>query len=79
MKASVLLVVAAIVLTPIAVISFGLLLKLGIESSLVRYGTGATIVMGLSLTPLLIVLGFLFDRRQDRKPDNREDRPPSWR
>lgn len=78
MKASVWLVLAAIVLTPIAMISFGLLLKLGIEVSLERYGGVATSLMVLSLTPLLVVLGFLFDKRQDRKPDTREDFPPSW-
>lgn len=67
MKASVWLVIAAIILTPIAMISFGLLLKMGLETSLERYGTTATVFMGLSLTPLLVVLGFLFDRRQDRR------------
>lgn len=72
------LVLAAVLLTPVAVICFSILLKLGIESSLERYGMWTTAFMVLSLTPLLVVLGFLFDRRQDRKSDSREGSPPSW-
>lgn len=64
MKTSAVLVLAAVVLTPFAMISFGLLMKMGIETSLHRYGASATIGMIALIVPLLVVLGFLFDKRQ---------------
>lgn len=64
MSAKFWLVMAAIVLTPFAFISFGLLMKMGIETSLQRYGVTTTIVMIALIAPLLVVLGFLLDRRQ---------------
>ena len=73
MKARVWLVLAAVVLTPLGFISFGILLKLGIEASLQKYGTEGTVGMVATIVPLLIVLGFLFDRRQTQIQGSRED------
>ena len=66
MKPTVLLVLVALVLLPLGFISFGILMKLGVEASLQRYGTAGTLGMVATIVPLLIVLGFLFDRRQGR-------------
>ena len=73
MKARVWLVLAAVVLAPLGFFSFGILLKLGIEASLQKYGTEGTVGMVATIVPLLIVLGFLFDRRQTQIQGSRED------
>ena len=73
MKARFWLVLAAVVLTPLGFISFGILLKLGVDASLQKYGTEGTIGMVATIVPLLVVLGFLFDRRQTQIQDSRED------
>ena len=66
MKARVWLVLAAVIFTPLGFISFGILLKLGIEASLQKYGTEGTVGMVATIVPLLIVIGFLFDKREGR-------------
>ena len=67
MKARFWLVLAAVVLTPLGFISFGILMKLGIEASLQKYGIEGTVGMVATIVPLLIVLGFLFDRQAERQ------------
>lgn len=71
MKPTVWIVVAALVLSPFAMISFGILMKLGIETSLERYGAVATVVLIALIFPFLVAIGFLLDMRQGQKPDIR--------
>lgn len=66
MKSTYWLVLVALLLTPFGFIAFGLLMKLGIEASLVKYGTGGTIGLVAAIVPCLVALGFLIDRREGR-------------
>ena len=73
MKPQFWLVLAAVVLAPLGFISFGIIFRLGVEASFQKYGTEGTIGMVATIVPLLIVLGFLFDRRQNQIQGSRED------
>ena len=66
MKLTVWLVLLALIVTPFGFMSFGILLKLGIEASLAKYGPELTIAMGVSMVSLLVAFGFLIDKRQGR-------------
>lgn len=57
-----------IVLTaPVGLFLTGFLLKLGLESCLETYGVPLTIIAGLGPMPVLVAIGFLFDRQEQRK------------
>lgn len=66
MKATWWLVLASVILAPIGFIALGILLKLGIEASLVKYGTGGTVGLVMAIVPCLVCCGFLIDKRQGR-------------
>lgn len=73
MKASVWLVVAALILAPVGFVAAMFLMKLGIESSYHQYGGVFTLSLVGLIFPTLVVLGFLFDKRQERRQDNPTD------
>lgn len=66
MKPTFWLVLAALLFTPFGFIAFGILMKLGIESSLEKYGTAGTIGLVAAIVPCLVALGFLIDKREGR-------------
>jgi len=78
MRGTALAVGFLLLLTPIGLFCLGLLLKLGIEEALVRYGTGGTVALIAGSATVFLAIAFLVDSRQDRKPRNPEDRPPTW-
>jgi len=73
MKAQFWLVLAAVVFAPLGFISFAVIFRLGVEASLQKYGAEGTIGMVATIVPLLVILGFLFDRRQNQIQGSRED------
>lgn len=55
----------------------GMIFKMGLERSLELYGVPFTVIAGLGLLPVLLSIGFLFDRQEQRKKESetwREDR-----
>jgi uncharacterized membrane protein YqjE len=55
-----------LLLTPIALICLGILLKLGLEESYRIYGAGFTIGLVIGIAPCLVALAFLLDRREQQ-------------
>lgn len=57
-------------MVPVAVLwglfSFGLLMKEGLAASLDHYGTGFTIFLAAGVIAALLLIGFLFDRRNQQ-------------
>lgn len=68
------LVGLAVIMAPIGFFSFGLLLKLGITESVALYGMPFTLALCFAAASCLVVLGFLFDRREPRN----QDFPKDW-
>ena len=70
MKATWMLAILAAILAPLGFMAAMFLMKLGIQSSYQEYGGPFTIGLIALIVPALVVLGFLFDRRQGQTRDN---------
>lgn len=43
---------------------FAIIVRLGLQQSYEVYGAGFTIIAGLGVLPVLLAIGFLFDKQQ---------------
>ena len=69
----ILTVAACLILAPFGVFSLAIFLNLGVYQSIDRYGEPFTLIAALCSAALVVVLGFLLDRREYRYQSQKED------